>query len=92
MSKTLLATVAIDHLKTDLPVIDDYLEHHQPESLLGLPILNQGNLVGILYLENRITSGVFSHDRLLVLNFLSSQSGDRSGECPPLSSSAADFE
>ncbi len=71
--KHTLATVAIDHLKTDLPVIDDYLEHHQPESLLGLPILNQGNLVGILYLENRITSGVFSHDRLLVLNFLSSQ-------------------
>jgi predicted ATPase/signal transduction histidine kinase len=71
--KNTLATVAIDHLKTDLPVIDDYLEHHQPESLLGLPILNQGNLVGILYLENRITSGVFSRDRLLVLNFLSSQ-------------------
>jgi len=71
--KNTLATVAIDHLKTDLPVIDDYLEYHQPESLLGLPILNQGNLVGILYLENRITSGVFSRDRLLVLNFLSSQ-------------------
>jgi len=71
--KNTLATVAIDHLKTDLPVIDDYLEYHQPESLLGLPILNQGNLVGILYLENRITSGVFSRDSLLVLNFLSSQ-------------------
>ena len=71
--KNTLAAVAIDGLKTDLPVIDDYLEHHQPESLLGLPILNQGNLVGILYLENRITRGVFSRDRLLVLNFLSSQ-------------------
>ncbi|MEG4116983.1 AAA family ATPase [Microcoleus sp. N9_B4] len=71
--KNTLAAVVIDHAKTDLPVIDDYLDHHQPESLLGLPILNQGNLVGILYLENRITSGVFSRDRLLVLNFLSSQ-------------------
>ncbi|MBD1883883.1 ATP-binding protein, partial [Microcoleus vaginatus] len=71
--KNTLATVVIDQLKTDLPVIDDYLEYHQPESLLGLPILNQGNLVGILYLENRITSGVFSRDRVLVLNFLSSQ-------------------
>ncbi|MEG4967958.1 AAA family ATPase [Microcoleus sp. B6-A1] len=71
--KNTLATVVIDHAKTDLPVMDDYLEHHQPESLLGLPILNQGNLVGILYLENRITTGVFSRDRLLVLNFLSSQ-------------------
>ncbi|MBW3586309.1 MAG: GAF domain-containing sensor histidine kinase, partial [Cyanobacteria bacterium 0813] len=71
--KNTLATVVIDHLKTDLPVIDDYLDHHQPESLLGLPILNQGKLVGILYLENRITSGVFSRERLLVLNFLSTQ-------------------
>ncbi|MEG4348338.1 AAA family ATPase [Microcoleus sp. LAD1_D3] len=71
--KNTLAAVVIDHAKTDLPVMDDYLDHHQPESLLGLPILNQGNLVGILYLENRITSGVFSRDRLLVLNFLSSQ-------------------
>ncbi|MEG4106431.1 AAA family ATPase [Microcoleus sp. S13_C5] len=71
--KNTLAAVVIDRLKTDLPVIDDYLQHHQPASLLGLPILNQGNLVGILYLENRITSGVFSRDRLLVLNFLSSQ-------------------
>ena len=71
--KNTLATVVIDRAKTDLPVIDDYLDHHQPESLLGLPILNQGNLVGILYLENRITSGVFSRDRLVVLNFLSSQ-------------------
>jgi len=71
--KNTLAAVVIDHAKTDLPVIDDYLDRHQPESLLGLPILNQGNLVGILYLENRITSGVFSRDRLLVLNFLSSQ-------------------
>ncbi|MEG5036647.1 AAA family ATPase [Microcoleus sp. AT3-D2] len=71
--KNTLAAVVIDHAKTDLPVIDNYLEYHQPESLLGLPILNQGNLVGILYLENRITSGVFSRDRLLVLNFLSSQ-------------------
>ncbi|MEG3894323.1 MULTISPECIES: AAA family ATPase [unclassified Microcoleus] len=71
--KNTLAAVVIDRAKTDLPVIDDYLEYHPPESLLGLPILNQGNLVGILYLENRITSGVFSPDRLLVLNFLSSQ-------------------
>ncbi|MEG4006755.1 AAA family ATPase [Microcoleus sp. Pol11C1] len=71
--KNTLAAVVIDRAKTDLPVIDDYLDRHQPESLLGLPILNQGNLVGILYLENRITSGVFSRDRLLVLNFLSSQ-------------------
>ena len=72
--KNTLVAVVIDNLETDdLPVIDDYLQQHQPQSVLGLPILNQGNLVGIVYLENRIASGVFSRDRLLALNFLAVQ-------------------
>ncbi|MCF4968313.1 GAF domain-containing sensor histidine kinase [Nostoc sp. CMAA1605] len=44
-----------------------------PKSVLCMPILNQGNLVGILYLENQLTQGVFTSDRLVVLNFLCSQ-------------------
>ncbi|OLP16649.1 serine/threonine protein kinase [Leptolyngbya sp. 'hensonii'] len=71
--KNTLEVVVIDNLVTDLPVMDDYLHRHQPRSVLGLPILNRGNLAGILYLENRATSGVFTHDRLLVLNFFSTQ-------------------
>lgn len=65
--------VAIDGLKTDLPVIDDYLEVHQPKSVLCLPIIYQGELSGILYLQNQSTAGVFTPDRLLVLNFLCTQ-------------------
>jgi predicted ATPase/signal transduction histidine kinase len=65
--------VVIDNLETDLPVIDDDLRQHQPKSLLCLPILNQGHLIGILYLKNHFTSGVFTSDRLLVLNFLCTQ-------------------
>jgi GAF domain-containing protein len=38
-----------------------------------LPIFNQGQLVGILSLENRATSGVFTNDRILILNFLCTQ-------------------
>ncbi|MEH1932784.1 MAG: GAF domain-containing protein [Nostoc sp.] len=41
--------------------------------MLCLPILNQGRLVGILYLENHLTSGVFTSNRILVLNFLCTQ-------------------
>jgi PAS domain S-box-containing protein len=63
----------IDNLKTDLPVIDDYLIQRQPKSVLCLPILNQGHLIGILYLKNRTTSGVFTSDRILILNFLCTQ-------------------
>lgn len=72
--KNTLETVIIHDLKTHLPgVIDHYLEQYQPKSVLCLPLLNQGTLVGILYLENRATSGVFTSDRFFVLNFLSNQ-------------------
>ena len=65
--------VAIDNLKTDLPVVGDYLTRHQPKSVLCLPILNQGQLIAILYLRNQSTSGVFTRDRILILNFLCTQ-------------------
>ncbi|OYE06719.1 trifunctional serine/threonine-protein kinase/ATP-binding protein/sensor histidine kinase [Nostoc sp. 'Peltigera membranacea cyanobiont' 232] len=65
--------VVIDDLETDLPVIEDYLRLQQPKSVLCLPILNQGHLVGILYLKNRLTSGVFTSDRIIILDFLCTQ-------------------
>jgi len=67
-------TVVIDNCKTDIPgVIGEYMLLHQPQSVLCTPIINQGNLVGMLYLENKLTSGVFTSDRLSVLNFLCTQ-------------------
>ncbi|MBD2635222.1 AAA family ATPase [Limnothrix sp. FACHB-881] len=66
-------TVVVDDLKTELPVIGDYLVQHQPKSVLCLPIFSQGNLNAILYLENRSTSGAFTSDRITVLNFLCTQ-------------------
>ncbi|MEH2205116.1 MAG: AAA family ATPase [Nostoc sp.] len=71
--KNTASVVVIDDLKTNLPIVDDYLIQHQPKSVICLPILNQGRLVGILYLENHLTSGVFTSDRILVLNFLCTQ-------------------
>ncbi|HAX80356.1 MAG TPA: serine/threonine protein kinase [Cyanobacteria bacterium UBA11372] len=65
--------VAIDNLKTPLPVIDDYLIQAQPKSLLCLPVLNQGQSLGILLVENRVTSGVFTGDRLEILQLLTAQ-------------------
>ena len=65
--------VVINDCQTDLPVIDEYISKRQPKSLLCLPILHQGNLIGILYLKNLQTSGVFTEERILVLNFLCSQ-------------------
>jgi predicted ATPase/signal transduction histidine kinase len=67
-------TVVIDNCKTDIPgVIEEYMHRIQPQSVFCTPIINQGHLVGILYLENSLTSGVFTSDRLRVIKLLSSQ-------------------
>ncbi|MBD2440366.1 ATP-binding sensor histidine kinase [Nostoc sp. FACHB-110] len=69
-------TVIIDNLQTNIPgLIGEYMQSVQPKSVLCLPILNQGHLVGILYLENRLTQGVFNSDRLIILDFLCIQAG-----------------
>ena len=52
---------------------DPYITKQQPKSILCTPIINQGKLIGILYLENNLTTGAFTPDRLEVLNVLSSQ-------------------
>jgi len=65
--------LVIDNLQTDLPIIDPYLDQQQPQSLLCLPLLHQGQLVGILYVSNQSTQGVFTRDRILILNFLCTQ-------------------
>ncbi len=54
-------------------MIEHYLRQHQPKSLLCLPLLNQGQLIGILYLKNDFTVGAFTRDRVEVLNFLCTQ-------------------
>ena len=52
---------------------DLYILKKQPKSVLCTPLLHQGKLLGILYLENNLTTEVFTPERLEVLNFLSSQ-------------------
>ncbi|WP_449314329.1 sensor histidine kinase [Roseofilum reptotaenium] len=52
---------------------DPYLLQEQPLSFLCAPILNQGKLIGILYLENHLAVGVFTRERMELLNMLCSQ-------------------
>ncbi|WP_392532884.1 AAA family ATPase [Nostoc sp. C117] len=54
-------------------VNDSYILQEKPKSLLCIPILNQGNLLGILYLENNLTTAAFTRDRIGILNLLSTQ-------------------
>ncbi|MCT7966966.1 AAA family ATPase [Laspinema sp. D1] len=52
---------------------DPYVVAHQLKSLLCTPIVNGGKTLGILYLENNLTRGAFTRDRLEILKILSSQ-------------------
>jgi serine phosphatase RsbU (regulator of sigma subunit) len=52
---------------------DPYIKEHQPKSILCFPLQHQGKLAGIIYLENNLTTGAFTPDRLDVLKILSAQ-------------------
>ncbi|RCJ26203.1 guanylate cyclase [Nostoc minutum NIES-26] len=52
---------------------DVYVIENQPKSVLCTPIIHQGELFGLLYLENNIAIGAFTSERLEVLKILSSQ-------------------
>ncbi|HLG84590.1 MAG TPA: AAA family ATPase [Bradyrhizobium sp.] len=52
---------------------DSYLIRARPRSVLCLPLIKQGNLSGVLYLENDLSPGTFRGNRLSVLQMLASQ-------------------
>ena len=52
---------------------DEYVRRKRSRSVLCLPIVKQTKLVGALYLENDLTPGAFTPDRVTVLQLLASQ-------------------
>ncbi len=67
-------SVLINEAQTDIPgILPGYLLQYQPQSILCLPLLHQGNLVAILYLEHSTTKGVFTPYRQTIVQFLCTQ-------------------
>jgi PAS domain S-box-containing protein len=52
---------------------DPYILQYRVRSVLCLPLINQGKLTGILYLENNLAPRVFTSGRITVLRVLVSQ-------------------
>jgi predicted ATPase/serine phosphatase RsbU (regulator of sigma subunit) len=50
-----------------------YVRAQQPKSVLCAPLLNQGELIGLIYLENNLSPGAFTPNRIKILNILASQ-------------------
>jgi PAS domain S-box-containing protein len=52
---------------------DDYLRGGHAKSILCLPLIQQGRLTGLLYLENTLTAHAFTPDRIAILDLLAAQ-------------------
>ncbi len=52
---------------------DKYIRDHRPRSVLCLPLVKQGVLVALLYLENNLGPHFFAPGRIAVLKVLASQ-------------------
>ena len=52
---------------------DPYIIEYQARSILCMPLMTQGNLIGLLYLENNLTPDAFTQERSQILHLLSSQ-------------------
>ncbi|MDZ8056410.1 MAG: AAA family ATPase [Aulosira sp. ZfuVER01] len=67
-------TVVLFDASADLTLANDpYIVRQQPKSILCSPILHQGKLLGILYLENNLATGAFTSDRVELLNLICTQ-------------------
>ena len=67
------APVLVDDARQSGPFAQDaYIARSQARSLLCLPLLKQGELIGLLYLENRLAPGVFTPGRVALLSLLAS--------------------
>lgn len=73
VARTRENVVLADVVKDNKFASDPYIVTVQPSSVLCMPIINQGKLIGLLYLENNLTSNAFTPDRLEILKLLSSQ-------------------
>jgi len=52
---------------------DPYIIKYQIKSILCLPLLGKGKLVGIIYLENNLIVAAFNEERLEILKLISAQ-------------------
>ena len=73
VTRTNKSLVLADATQDDVFTQDAYIKRMQPLSILCLPIIHRGEVTGILYVEHRWLTGVFTAQRVEVLALLASQ-------------------
>ncbi|MGY4281365.1 GAF domain-containing protein [Bradyrhizobium sp. LM2.7] len=68
---------------------DPYIRDRKARSILCLPLITQGKLIGVLYLENNLAARIFSAARNSVLKMLASQAATALENSPVVQRSSA---
>ena len=63
-----------DHPLEDSAFSEDlYIQQEKPKSVLCIPLSRKGDLIGVIYLENKIFSGAFTSKQIEVIKMISAQ-------------------
>ncbi len=73
VARTKEALVLGDATQEDVFTQDPYVKRLQPLSVMCLPIVHRGEITGVLYVEHRWLTSVFTSQRVEVLSLLASQ-------------------
>lgn len=67
-------TVVLNNATSEGNFTDDaYILQHQCKSIACTPLINQNKLQGIIYLENNLSAGAFTQERMALLRTLAAQ-------------------
>ncbi|MEG4454521.1 AAA family ATPase [Microcoleus sp. N9_A1] len=73
VSRTQESVVLDDAARSGQFTNDAHIRKHQPKSILCVPLINQSQIISIVYLENNLTAGAFTPERVEILKVLSGQ-------------------
>ncbi|MEG4808816.1 AAA family ATPase [Microcoleus sp. F8-D3] len=73
VARTQESVVLDDAVRSGQFTNDPYIQKHQPKSILCVPLINQSQIVSIVYLENNLTAAAFTPERVELLKVLSGQ-------------------
>jgi PAS domain S-box-containing protein len=73
VARTRESVILHDASREGLFTADPYVIENELQSILCVPLAYQSKLIGILYLENNLTRGAFTPDRVQTLQFLSAE-------------------
>ena len=73
VARTNDSVVLDDASQKGLFIQDPYIVAHKPQSILCTPLINQGHLIGIIYLENNLSPAAFTSKRVEVIHLLGTQ-------------------